>query len=215
MAIITKLRAGKALARLACTSALVAGMALGGIDSASAQSLLEPTGTPILLDDVSAQAAVNELMTPVQGYMAAAGSGNTTNIAQVGAGNYATSAIVGTGSLSLIAQSGTNNRAVQAIEGSNSAALLVQGGSNNNVIQASRGNNNFQMVGVSGSNNDVAYIQTGDNLAGALDVRGSTNSTVLAIQTPASGNYMMPTGINGLRDKVVVVVPGRMYVLNK
>lgn len=123
--------------------------------------------------------------------------------------------IQGQGSLAVVQQAGQNNRAVQSITGSSSALLLVQGGSNNSVLQASRGNNNFQLVGVSGNNNEVAYVQDGDNLAGALDVRDSMNSTVLAYQTPQSGRYMMPSGLRGLENKVVVVVPGRMYVINK
>jgi hypothetical protein len=157
-------------------------------------------------------AAVQGLMQPIMP-MLGGSTGSNTGIIQLGQNNYANSAIVGGGSLALIQQSGTSNRAVQAIEGSNSALLLVQGGHNNSVVQASRGENNFQLVGVSGNNNQVAYIQSGDNLAGALDVRDSINSTVLAIQTPQSGNYMMPTGLRGLQNKTVVVVPGRMYVL--
>jgi hypothetical protein len=157
-------------------------------------------------------AAVQGLMQPIMPLLGGS-TGSNTGIIQLGQSNYANSAIVGGGSLALIQQSGASNRAVQAIEGSNSALLLVQGGTNNSVVQASRGDNNFQLVGVSGNNNQVAYIQSGDNLAGALDVRDSINSTVLAIQTPQSGNYMMPTGLRGLQNKTVVVVPGRMYVL--
>lgn len=158
-------------------------------------------------------ASVQALMEPILPLVG--GTQSNTAIIQIGQNNHANSGIEGQGSLSLIQQSGSNNRAVQAIEGSNSALLLVQGGTNNSVLQASQGNDNFQLVGVSGNNNQIAYIQKGDNLAGALDVRDSVNSTVLAIQTPQSGNYMMPTGLRGLENKTVVVVPGRMYVLPK
>ena len=158
-------------------------------------------------------ASVQALMEPIQQFVG--GNQSNTGIIQIGQNNYANSGIEGTGSLSLIQQSGSGNRAVQTIEGSNSALLLVQGGTNNSVLQASQGDNNFQLVGVSGNNNQIAYIQKGDNLAGALDVRDSKNSTVLAIQTPQSGNYMMPAGLRGLENKTVIVVPGRMYVLPK
>lgn len=157
---------------------------------------------------------INSLIDPIRPLIAGNG-GSTTSINQVGLGNYGTAAIAGHGSLTMIDQAGSNNRAVQAIEGSNSALLLVQGGTNNNVLQASSGDRNFQLVGVSGNNNNVAYIQKGNDLAGALDVRNSQNSTVIALQTEQSGRYMMPSGLRGLENKVVVVVPGRMYVLNK
>lgn len=157
---------------------------------------------------------VNALIEPIRPLIAGNG-GSTSTINQVGLGNYGTAAIAGNGSLAMIEQAGSNNRAVQAIEGSNSALLLVQGGTNNNVLQASNGDRNFQLVGVSGNNNNVAYIQKGNDLAGALDVRNSQNSTVIALQTEQSGRYMMPSGLRGLENKVVVVVPGRMYVLNK
>jgi hypothetical protein len=159
-------------------------------------------------------AAVQGLMQPIMPFLGGT-SGSSAGIIQIGSNNYANSGINGTGSLALIQQAGANNRAVQAIEGSNSALLLVQGGTNNSVLQASAGDNNFQLVGVSGNNNQIAYIQKGDNLAGALDVRDSVNSTVVAFQTPQSGNYMMPSGLRGLENKTVVVVPGRMYVLPK
>ena len=159
-------------------------------------------------------AAVQGLMQPIMPFVGGS-TGSNTGIIQIGSNNHANSGIDGTGSLALIQQAGNNNRAIQAIEGSNSALLLVQGGTNNSVVQVSRGNNNFQLVGVSGTNNEVAYVQSGDFLSGALDVRNSTNSTVLAFQTPQSGNYMMPSGLNGLKNQVVVVVPGRMYVLPK
>lgn len=158
--------------------------------------------------------ALNDLMAPIRPLIAGDAQ-STTSITQIGEMNQANSGIMGRGSLSVIEQSGTNNRAVQAIEGSNSALLLVQGGTNNSVLQASRGDRNFQLVGVSGNNNNIAYIQSGNDLAGALDVRDSQNSTVIALQTEQSGRYLMPTGLRGLQNKVVVVVPGRMYVLNK
>lgn len=154
------------------------------------------------------------LMAPIQPLISG-DAHSTTSIAQIGAMNQANSGIVGHGSLSMIAQAGDNNRAVQTIEGNNTALLLYQGGTNNNVLQASRGDNNFQLVGVSGNNNNVAYIQSGNNLAGALDVTNSQNSTVLALQTERSGNYLMPSGLRGLDNKIVVVVPGRMYVFKK
>ncbi|MEO3997430.1 hypothetical protein [Mesorhizobium sp. CAU 1732] len=155
---------------------------------------------------------IGALMQPINPFITGAAQ-TTTSITQIGENNFATSSVEGTSSLSLIEQSGTRNRAVQAIEGHNSALLLVQGGTNNNVLQASRGDNNFQLVGVSGQNNNVGFVQVGDNLAGVLDVRGSTNSTVIAVQTPQSGNYMMPTGLRGLQNTAVVIVPGRMYVI--
>lgn len=157
---------------------------------------------------------VQGLMQPILPFVGGS-AGSTTGIIQLGNSNYASSSVEGTGNLALIQQAGTNNRATQAMEGAGSAMLLVQGGSNNSVLQASQGDDNFQLVGVSGSNNQIAYIQKGDNLAGALDVRDSVNSTVVAFQTPQSGNYMMPTGLRGLENKTVVVVPGRMYVLPK
>lgn len=173
------------------------------------------TAENLLVSDYDTNpAAVQGLMQPIMPLLGGS-TGSNTGIIQIGSNNHASSGIDGTGSLALIQQAGSNNRAVQAIEGSNSALLLVQGGTNNSVLQASVGDNNFQLVGASGSNNQIAYIQKGDNLAGALDVRDSVNSTVVAIQTPQSGNYMMPTGLRGLENKTVVVVPGRMYVLPK
>jgi hypothetical protein len=175
--------------------------------SASAEDLL-------VKDYETSPTAVQSLMEPIQPFLGGK-NGSTTSIIQIGLNNQVSTEIQGQGSLAVVQQAGQNNRAVQSITGSSSALLLVQGGSNNSVLQASRGNNNFQLVGVSGNNNEVAYVQDGDNLAGALDVRDSTNSTVLAYQTPQSGRYMMPSGLRGLENKVVVVVPGRMYVINK
>jgi hypothetical protein len=168
----------------------------------------------LLGESVTSTAVGASLMEPIQAYAGNIGS-SSTNILQLGSNNYANADVTGQGSLTVIKQSGVNNRATQAIDGNNSALLLVQGGSNNNVVQAAKGNNDFQLVGVSGSNNTVAYIQSGDNLAGALDVRNANNTTVVAIQTPQSGRFLMPTGINGLQNANVVVVPGRMYVFPK
>lgn len=170
---------------------------------------------PLIQNFESTASAVGGLIEPIQPFLAATNSGSTTSIIQYGADNYASSDISGKGSLGVIQQSGSNNRAVQAIEGNNSALLLVQGGSNNSVFQAAKGNSDVQLVGVSGQNNQVAYIQSGDNLAGVLDVRNATNATVVAIQTPQSGQFMMPTGLNGISNATVVVVPGRMYVFPK
>ncbi len=188
-------------------NALIAAGFAAAATTASAEDLL-------VKDYSTNPAEVNALMAPIQPFLGGE-SGSTTSIIQLGQGNTANAGIEGTGSLALIQQAGTNNRAVQAIEGHSSALLLVQGGTNNSVVQASRGDNNFQLVGVSGENNQIAYIQDGNSLAGVLDVRDSKNSTVLAIQTAQSGRYMMPTGLRGLENKTVVVVPGRMYVLPK
>ena len=195
------------IARIIQASAVAAVILMGAQTIASAQEFqsLQFNSNPV---------EVNALIEPIRPLIAGNG-GSTSTINQVGVGNYATAAIAGRGSLTLIEQAGSNNRAVQAIEGSNSAMLLVQGGTNNNVLQASSGDRNFQLVGVSGNNNNVAYIQKGDDLAGALDVRNSQNSTVIALQTEQSGRYLMPSGLRGLENKVVVVVPGRMYVMNK
>lgn len=138
---------------------------------------------------------------------------STTTINQVGADNYAAAGLKGVASLALIDQQGERNRAVQAIQGNNSALLLVQGGTDNNVLQAAIGDRDFQLVGVSGRNNNVGYVQIGNDLVGALDVRNAQNATVLALQTPQSGRYLMPTGLRGLQNATVVIVPGRMYVL--
>lgn len=161
----------------------------------------------------AAQEQLLELMAPIAP-LTANGAPNTTTINQVGVGLVAHSSIEGQSNLSYISQTGSNNRAVQAISGNNSALLLDQSGNGNSVLQASVGNENFQMVGVSGQGNEVAYVQAGNELAGALQV-GGRNSSVMAIQTEASGRYLMPVGLNGLRNQVVVVVPGRMYVFNK
>lgn len=167
-----------------------------------------------LLDQGAAESLISPLMEPISPFINGDAQ-TTTSIIQLGEGNLASSGVTGESNLAVIEQSGSRNRAVQAIEGHNSAMLLVQGGSNNNVLQASRGDNNFQLVGVSGNNNNVGYVQVGDNLAGALDVTNASNSTVLALQTPASGRYLMPTGLRGLQNTVVVIVPGRMYVIPK
>lgn len=155
------------------------------------------------------------LLAPVQALRPgeAPGAGSTTMISQLGTGNFATAGIVGANSATAITQSGENNRAVQAIQGNNSAMLLVQSGTGNNVVQSSIGNNNTQLLGVSGTNNDVAFLQVGNHLGGAMAV-GGENSAVVALQT-GNHNFMMPSGINGLKNQVVVVVPGRMYVFNK
>ncbi|HEV7306111.1 hypothetical protein [Ensifer sp.] len=199
-------RARRPLRSLLRGAVVAAGLALAAAPA---------TAEDLLIQDYDTNpAAVNALMAPIQPYLGGE-SGSNTAIIQLGQGNNANAGISGTGSLALIHQAGTNNRAVQAIEGNSSALLLAQGGSNNSVLQASRGDNNFQLVGVSGENNQIAYIQDGNSLAGVLDVRDSKNSTVLAIQTAQSGRYMMPTGLRGLENKTVVVVPGRMYVLPK
>jgi hypothetical protein len=168
----------------------------------------------LLGEAVTSTAVGASLMEPIQPYLNNSGSSSTT-ILQLGTDNYASADLTGKGSLAVIKQSGVNNRATQAIDGNNSALLLVQGGSNNSVVQAAKGNNDFQLVGVSGNNNQVAYIQSGDNLAGALDVRNANNTTVVAIQTPQSGRFLMPTGISGLQNQNVIVVPGKMYVFPK
>lgn len=181
-----------------------------GVFAASSASAAEP----YLLDQNAAAPIVGALMEPIAPFTGGK-SGSTTSILQFGDSNHASSDVAGNGSLSVIQQSGINNRASQHIDGNNSALLLVQGGSNNSVFQAAKGDNDFQLVGVSGRDNKVAYIQNGDNLAGALDVRNAQNATVVAIQTPQSGNYLMPTGLNGIKNATVVVVPGRMYVFPK
>ncbi|MDS7594909.1 hypothetical protein [Agrobacterium tumefaciens] len=197
--------AGKMIAKLR-SALLVASVAAIGT-TAAAEGLL-------VTNYETNTAAVKGLMEPIMPLINSSTASNV-GIIQLGTQNNANASIDGTSSLALIQQSGSNNRAVQAIEGTGSALLLVQGGQNNSVVQASQGNDNFQLVGVSGNNNQIAYVQKGDNLAGVLDVRDSVNSTVVAIQTPQSGNFMMPTGLRGLENKTVVVVPGRMYVLPK
>jgi hypothetical protein len=198
-------RAAGSLARMVGAAALAA--CLGS--AALAQGLV--VGENSYVTDM---AALNALMAPITPLVGNPG-GSTSSIVQSGFGNTATATIVGSGNLSVIQQAGNNNRAVQAIQGSGTALLLATAGNDNEVLQASAGNDNFQFVGVSGNNNDIAYIQAGDNLAGALALRDSYNTTVVAVQTPQSGNYMMPNAINGLNNAVVVVVPGRMYVLPK
>jgi hypothetical protein len=158
-------------------------------------------------------ATINQLMTPIRPLTGGPGSNSIVN--QVGTSNASTASIVGSGNLTLVQQTGSNNRAAQIVEGSNSAAVLWQGGSDNTVFQGSQGDRNFQLVAVSGSGNDVAYMQVGNDLAGALDVTNSTNSSVFALQTPSTSNYMMPSGLRGLTNQVVIVVPGRMYVIPK
>lgn len=190
-----------------------------GAHAQTSQDLLVPAASQDLIvrEDFNhprAQERLDALMEPILPLMAG-DAGSTTSITQIGRHHFASSSIEGAGSLSLIDQSGARNRAVQAIQGNNSALLLVQGGSDNNVLQASIGDDNFQLVGVSGQNNNVGYVQIGNDLAGALDVRGAQNATVLALQTPVSGNYLMPTGLRGLKNATVVIVPGRMYVLRK
>jgi len=205
-------RSLNAFAKFAAGAAVAVILAVA--PAARAENLLvQPDQTPGLLDADKAGPILNSLMTPVQPFVSGNG-GSTTSIQQIGLNNYANSAIDGNGSLALIQQSGTNNRATQAINGSNSAALLVQGGSDNSVVQAINGDRDFQLVGVSGSNNQIAYVQNGNDLAGALTIGGS-NNTVLAIQTPASGRYLMPVGINGLSNATVVIGPGKMYVFPK
>lgn len=189
----------------------LAGTAVALMIGASAASALELVDLPAAPDG---QAAVGSLMEPIDPFVSGR-AGNTTSIAQIGSFNHASAAVQGHSSASLISQSGFGNRAAQIVEGHNSAALLVQGGTNNSVVQASHGDNNFQLVGVSGRNNEIGYVQVGNNLAGVLDVRDSVNTTVVAIQTPSTNNYMMPSGLRGLENKAVVIVPGRMYVLPK
>ena len=206
----------RALAAVAVGLGLIAAPALAQ-NMPSTSDIVGMTVDPIAAGEHSYTTSAEQLgmvLSPLIQLQSTAGTGSTSLISQVGTGNFANSGIAGVGSLTAIAQSGTNNRAVQAIQGNSSAMLLVQSGSNNNVLQASRGDSNLQMLGVSGNNNDVAYLQVGNGLSGAMNVGGS-NSAVFALQTPSSGNYMMPSGLSGLRDQVVIVVPGRMYVFNK
>lgn len=180
-----------------------------GIGGAAAN---EPDLRIELLPQDQAKPILTHLMQPVQPFIEG-NAATTTTIAQIGATNYASSYAEGTSNLSAIAQAGSNNRAAHAIQGSNSALLLVQGGSNNNVLQASVGDGNFQLVGVSGHNNNVGYVQIGNELAGALNVSNARNSNVIAIQTPGSAQYLMPTGLHGLRNHTVIIGPGRMHVI--
>lgn len=194
-------------------------MSLAGVALAATLSLAAMTvaaqADPVWTTFETTQAnidTVNALMTPIQPYLH--GPGSTSLLNQSGTSNMSTASIVGSGNLTVLQQAGANNRSIQSIEGSGSAALLFQGGNDNSVLQASAGNNNFQLVSVQGSSNEVAYIQAGNELAGVLDVSGR-NSTVIALQTSRTPNYLMPTGLRGLQDKVVVIVPGRMLVINK
>lgn len=187
--------------RVGVIAALVGGLAFSG--SANALELIQ--------NSANATATLNTLMQPIQPFLTGAAQ-TTSSITQIGRNNFASSNVTGASNLSVIDQGGSRNRAIQAIEGSNSAQLLVQGGTNNSVVQASIGDRNFQLVGVSGNNNSVAYVQVGNDLAGALDVTNAQNATVLALQTPQSGRYLMPTGIRGLQNAVVIIGPGRMYV---
>jgi hypothetical protein len=190
--------------------AALAGLALGALAPA-AIALANPLAPGEYAEPVVGADLFAPLIAPIAPLLGKPGS--TTDIAQLGVANTATSQITGDGNLSLIAQSGHNNHAYQAIEGTNSALLLLQGGHDNSVIQAAKGNDDFQLIGVSGHNNKVAYLQDGNNLNGALDVGDSTNSEVFALQTPQSGNYLMPVGLHGLKNTVVIIVPGRMYVI--
>lgn len=177
---------------------------------------LELVETRTDFNDPQAQQVISGLMEPILP-LVANGASTTTSVLQLGVDNYAASSVSGDASFAGIVQGGDRNRAVQAIQGSNSAMLLVQGGTDNNVFQASAGDNNFQLValGESSKNNNVGYIQVGNELAGALNVGNSQNSTVMALQTEQSGRYLMPAGISGLNNQVVVIVPGRMYVFQK
>ncbi len=206
-------RSTSVITKMATAAAIAATLAVASI--ARAENLLVPQEqqSPALLDSQRAGAVLNELMAPIQPFVAG-NSGSTTSVQQIGLNNYATSGIDGRGSLAVIEQSGVNNRAVQAVAGNNSAALLVQGGNDNSVVQAINGDRDFQLVGVSGSNNQVAYVQNGNDLAGALNIGGS-NNTVVAIQTPGSGRYLMPVGISGLSNATIVIGPGKMYVFPK
>lgn len=173
----------------------------------------QPIASGLYGFDDAAEAKLLDLMKPIAPFVAA-GAPNTTTINQVGTDLFAHAAVEGSSNLTLIQQSGSNNRAVQAVAGNQTALLLQQSGSNNSTLQLSVGNDNFQLLGVSGQNNDVAYIQAGNELAGALKV-GGENASVLALQTDASHKYLMPVGLNGLKNQVVVIVPGRMYVFKK
>ena len=166
------------------------------------------SGGPSLVTDEN---LVRPLLVPIQALRPGEGASSTTMISQLGEGNFAAVGTVGTNNFAGVAQSGSNNRAVQAIHGTGSAMLLVQSGTGNNVVQSAIGNNNTQLLGVTGTNNDVAYLQVGNNLGGVMSV-GGENSAVVALQTPGSSNYMMPSGLRGLQNQIVVVVPGRMYV---
>jgi hypothetical protein len=192
--------------RLAST-VLAAALALSAL-TVAAQA--EPVWTSFETTQANID-TVNALMTPIQPFLL--GPGSTSLINQTGTNNVSTASIVGSGNLTLLQQAGSNNRSIQSIEGSGSAALLFQNGNDNNVVQASTGDHNFQLVNVEGNSNDIAYIQAGNSLAGALNVEGS-NSTVVALQT-SSNRYLMPSGLRGLENKVVVIVPGRMLVIDK
>lgn len=203
------------LRRLALAAASVLAVSCFG-----AQAQETPLGFQFIPSDngtrseARAEQIVTSLMQPVMPFIDGRAE-QTTTIAQLGTANYASSFVEGAGNLSLIAQGGSNNRAVQTIQGNSSALLLAQGGTNNSVLQASVGNQNFQLVGVSGNNNNVGYVQIGDGLAGALDVRGANNANVFALQTPDSSRYLMPSGLRGLQNATVVIVPGKMYVFRR
>ncbi|MAZ18307.1 hypothetical protein [Oricola sp.] len=197
---------GKPIRRVVAAAAMMAGF----LSAHSARA----EGFYILENSPNATTTINALMQPIAPFTAGVAE-TTSAITQFGQDNSAISQVEGNSNLSLIAQDGSRNRAVQAIVGNNSALMLLQGGTNNNVLQASVGDRNFQLVGVSGNNNSVAYVQYGSDLAGALDVTNAQNATVLALQTPQSGNYLMPVGLRGLQNAVVVIGPGRMYVFPK
>lgn len=191
---------------------LALGVASAVLLTTAGASANEPDLRIQLLPEAVAKPALEALMQPVSAFIRGEAA-QTTSITQLGVNNSATSLVEGTGNLSAIVQTGQNNRAAQAIQGHNSAMLLVQGGTNNSVIQTSVGDRNFQLVGVSGENNNVGYVQMGNDLAGALDVTGARNSNVIALQTNGSAQYLMPSGLRGLSNTTVVIVPGRMYVI--
>jgi hypothetical protein len=204
----------RTLKAIAIAAAGVATLALGSLGAFANEPGFHLTYLPENGErtDERAERIVTGLMQPVMPFIEGTAA-QTTSILQLGVNSSATSLVEGTGNLSAIVQTGQNNRAAQAIQGHNSAMLLVQGGTNNSVIQSSVGNQNFQLVGVSGENNNVGYVQVGNNLAGALDVTGAQNSNVIALQTNGSSRYLMPSGLRGLSNTTVVIVPGRMYVI--
>lgn len=165
------------------------------------------------LPQSQAQQALGTMQAPVLPLINQ-GDSSFAIISQSGANNSAQTTTIGARNLAYMRQTGSNNKAIQAIAGSGNALLLNQSGSDNAVVQAAVGNDNFQFVNVAGRGNGVAYLQAGDELAGALNV-GGTNSTVVALQTPNSDRFLMPVGLTGLKDQVVIIVPGRMYVFHR
>lgn len=138
------------------------------------------------------------------------GTGNQSQVVQLGNGNSASADMLGTGNQTYQYQSGSQNNSTLSIGGDMNVMILDQRGYGNIISYAvgtsgeasptgvtavgslnrlgvvQDGNNNTLSAKVVGSMNDVSYAQYGNNLVGGISIMGN-GRTMSITQVPSYG----------------------------